>query len=64
MKLIKRTHYLNKLIALNNTPDIKIITGIRRSGKSELIKAYIKHLRKNEAKVNIIYINSVSCISI
>ena len=57
MKLIKRTEYLDRLISLNNTPDIKVITGIRRCGKSELVKAYIKYLKKAEPSANIIFIN-------
>ena len=44
MKNITRTKYLNRIIELNGTPDIKIITGIRRSGKSKLMQAYIEYL--------------------
>ncbi len=33
MKIITRTEYLNRILALNQTPDIKIITSIRRSEK-------------------------------
>lgn len=34
MKLIDRPHYLNQLLGVMNTPDIKIVTGIRRLGKN------------------------------
>lgn len=57
MKYITRETYLNRLLDLKGTPDIKIITGIRRSGKSELMKTYIEHIKKNDANANIIYID-------
>lgn len=44
MKTIVRKSYLERIIELNGTPDIKIITGIRRSGKSKLMQAYIEYL--------------------
>ena len=56
MKLIERD-YLNKIIRVIGTPDIKVITGIRRSGKSKLITLFIKYLEKNFDNINIIYIN-------
>ena len=57
MKTIVRSTYLNKLIDLKNTPDIKIITGVRRSGKSELMKSFQNYLRENESNINIVYID-------
>ena len=57
MKIIDRPLYLNRLIALKDTPDIKIITGIRRCGKSWLLKAYIQYLQKSGEDINIIFID-------
>ena len=57
MKVIERKQYLQRLIDLQGTPDIKIITGIRRSGKSKLMDSYMKYLEKNDASANIIFID-------
>lgn len=56
MKLIKRK-CLQKLINVKGTPDIKVITGIRRSGKSKLLKMYIDCIKENDKNANIIHID-------
>lgn len=57
MKTITRAKYLNRIIDLNGTPDIKIITGIRRSGKSKLMQAYTEYLKDHFENINIIFID-------
>ena len=57
MKTITRKKYLDRIIQLNGTPDIKIITGIRRSGKSKLMQAYIEYLKSHLENINIIFID-------
>lgn len=57
MKLIERTLYLDRLKRVRNTPDIKIITGIRRSGKSELMRSYIKYIEETEPETNLIEVD-------
>ena len=43
--LKKRDLYLNRMIAFQDTEMIKVITGIRRCGKSSLMKLMANHLR-------------------
>ena len=57
MKLIERTDYLNKVINVIGTPDIKVITGVRRSGKSNLLEAFKKYIQEHYPDANIIHIN-------
>lgn len=44
-KLKKRDPYLNKLIAFQDTEPVKVLTGIRRCGKSSLLKLMAVHLK-------------------
>ena len=56
MKLIER-NYLKELIDIMGTPDIKVITGVRRSGKSKLLEMFEKYINNNVDNANIISIN-------
>ena len=47
LTLKKRGLYLNRMIAFQDTEMIKVITGIRRCGKSSLMKLMAQHLREN-----------------
>lgn len=56
--IIKREIYLNKIRPLINKDIIKVITGIRRCGKSSLLKLIIEELKEqNITEDNIILIN-------
>ena len=57
MKTIERSEYLNRIKNLKNTPDIKVIAGIRRSGKSILMQEYISYLKDHYEDINIIFID-------
>ncbi|MEE1059548.1 MAG: ATP-binding protein [Treponema sp.] len=57
MKLIERDFYLDKLKNVMGTPDIKVITGVRRCGKSKLMDVFIDWIKQNEKDSNIIHIN-------
>ena len=48
---------MNKLASAMGTPDIKVITGIRRCGKSKLLEAFADQIRASFPTANIIRIN-------
>lgn len=57
MKKILRHQYLESLRVLKDKNLIKVITGVRRSGKSTLLTQFQDALRKEDKKVNILAIN-------
>ena len=58
MDTINREQYINKLISLKDKNIIKVLTGIRRCGKSTILKEYKNYLLKNGVnEKNIIFIN-------
>ncbi len=57
MKLIERKQYLDKMINVIGTPDIKVITGVRRCGKSKLLDAFKEYIEENIPNNNMIHIN-------
>ena len=58
MELINRPTYLDQLIQHRDVDLVKIVTGIRRCGKSSLLDLFHKYLLENGVKEsNIIHIN-------
>ena len=57
MKLIERTLLLDQLKEAKGTLDLKIITGVRRSGKSKLLTAFMEWVRQTDEQSNIIFID-------
>ena len=56
--LIERNTYLDDLLSFKDKKLIKVITGIRRAGKSTLFQLYIEKLNKQGvSKANIILVN-------
>ena len=56
MKTIKRAQ-LETLKKVMGTPDIKVITGVRRSGKSTLLKLFEEYVVNNVEDAAITHIN-------
>ena len=57
MKLIERTLLLEQLKEAKGTPDLKIITGVRRSGKSKLLTAFMEWVAQTDEQSNIIFVD-------
>ena len=57
MKLINRASYMDTLTSLICVPDIKVITGIRRSGKSKLLESLRDFIEATLPDSNVIHIN-------
>lgn len=55
--MINRESYINKLYAYKDTEFIKVITGIRRCGKSTVLKLFMEKIKEDNKKANIIYMN-------
>ena len=58
MERIYREQYVNKLISLKDKSIIKVLTGIRRAGKSTILQEFKEYLLKNGVnEKNIIFLN-------
>ena len=57
MTWVGRNAYMERLWALDGTRNIKVITGMRRSGKSELMKAFSASVAQKDPSANNIYID-------
>ena len=57
MKILDRKEYKNRLIRLQETEKIKIISGIRGAGKSELLHSYQKWIESHLEGANILYLD-------
>lgn len=57
MNLIERPVYMERIIPFINKQVIKVLTGQRRVGKSYVLFQLMDHIRRVDAKANIVYIN-------
>lgn len=55
--MLLRENYLNKLIEYEKADLIRVITGIRRSGKSTILNMYKDYIKKNSPSDFVLHIN-------
>ena len=56
--MLKRDEYIKKIVPFIDKDVIKVLTGIRRSGKSVMLKLLMEELKKKKINENqFIYIN-------
>jgi len=56
--IVRRDHYLNMLMDFKDEPLVKIITGMRRCGKSTLMEMFMNDLKENGiSEKDIVYMN-------
>lgn len=55
--IIERPSYMDQLREAEGTHDIKVLTGIRRSGKSTLLRSFADDLRRRNPRMNLIHID-------
>ena len=56
-KMLSKLQFYLTFESIKGTPDIKVITGVRRSGKSELMKSFIRLLKEEEPGANIVFLD-------
>ena len=57
-RFLGRDHYMDKIVAGKGTPFVKVLTGIRRCGKSTLLRMFRDHLISSEiSEDDILYLN-------
>lgn len=54
--MINRPIYVDKIMAYVNTPFVKILTGIRRCGKSTILRMLMEEMKKGVSVITRFYI--------
>lgn len=57
MKIIEKKQYLEKILPFINTPFIKVLTGMRRAGKTTILQMIKNDILKDTPEDNKLYLN-------